>query len=205
MAERYPGYDVLRKRGTLSWNDRTRSVVDGRLGLPDSPRFLSVAEWRTLAAAAARIVPQPEGRPPVNVAAIVDDRLLRDRSDGFRQAGVPRFRDAWRIGLAAMEAEARERFGTSFAGLDAERQESLLRALERGDAGGPHWQGMDPKQFWSSRLLADVVAAYSSHPSAWSAIGFGGPASPRGYVRLQPGLDDPWEASEDREKNLHVR
>ena len=27
MPERYPGYDVLNKRDTVSWNDKTREVL----------------------------------------------------------------------------------------------------------------------------------------------------------------------------------
>jgi hypothetical protein len=52
--------------------------------------------------------------------------------------------------------------------------------------------------FFHNRLLHDVVAAYYAHPIAWNEIGFGGPASPRGYVRLNYDRRDPWEASEAR-------
>jgi hypothetical protein len=45
-------------------------------------------------------------------------------------------------------------------------------------------------------VLHDVINAYYAHPTAWSEIGFGGPASPRGYVRLDAGRRDPWEAAE---------
>jgi hypothetical protein len=46
------------------------------------------------------------------------------------------------------------------------------------------------------RVIPDITHAYYAHRSAWNEIGFGGPASPRGYVRM--GLDrrDPWEAVE---------
>jgi hypothetical protein len=43
------------------------------------------------------------------------------------------------------------------------------------------------------------VLAYYSHPTAWSEIGFGGPASPRGYVRMGFNRRDPWEAAEARD------
>jgi hypothetical protein len=43
-----------------------------------------------------------------------------------------------------------------------------------------------------------VVGIYYAHPAAWSEIGFGGPASPRGYVRLGFDERDPWEAEEVR-------
>src|SRR5262252_10658338 len=38
--------------------------------------------------------------------------------------------------------------------------------------------------------------AYYMHPTAWSEIGWGGPASPRGYVRMDFDRRDPWEAAE---------
>ena len=36
----------------------------------------------------------------------------------------------------------------------------------------------------------------SGQPTAWNEIGFGGPASPRGYVRMDFDRRDPWEAAE---------
>jgi hypothetical protein len=45
-------------------------------------------------------------------------------------------------------------------------------------------------------MAGDIVLAYYAHPTAWSEIGWGGPASPRGYVRLDFNERDPWEAAE---------
>ena len=36
---RYPGYDVLTKRDTPSWNAKTREVIEQRLATPNAPRF----------------------------------------------------------------------------------------------------------------------------------------------------------------------
>jgi hypothetical protein len=55
---------------------------------------------------------------------------------------------------------------------------------------------MPPKGFYKQRLMHDLVMAYYSHPTAWNEIGFGGPASPRGYVRMGFNRRDPWEAVE---------
>ena len=58
MAERYPGYDVLAKRHTPSWNEQTRRVIDQRLAMPREPRFFSRARmaalWRRSATASCR-------------------------------------------------------------------------------------------------------------------------------------------------------
>ncbi|WP_230686063.1 gluconate 2-dehydrogenase subunit 3 family protein, partial [Burkholderia gladioli] len=80
--------------------------------------------------------------------------------------------------------------------LDAEAADALLRGLQAGEAppAGVDWQGLEPKLFFAKRVLQDLAAAYYSHPSAWSEIGFGGPASPRGYVRMDFNRRDPWEA-----------
>jgi hypothetical protein len=50
--------------------------------------------------------------------------------------------------------------------------------------------------FFRERVTHDVLAAYYSHPTAWNEIGFGGPAAPRGYVRMYFNRRDPWEAAE---------
>jgi hypothetical protein len=59
-----------------------------------------------------------------------------------------------------------------------------------------YWADLPAGGFFLHHLLKQVVGIYYSHPAAWSEIGFGGPASPRGYARL--GLDerDPWEGEE---------
>ena len=75
MTDRYPGYDVLAKRWTQSWNEVTRQVIDRRLAVPREPRFFSAAEWRTLNAVCDRIMPQPKDRPPVPLAAYVDQKI----------------------------------------------------------------------------------------------------------------------------------
>lgn len=192
----FPGYDVLQKRHTPSWNEQTRGVVDRRLALVDSGAVLSEAQIAILRRIADRIVPQPIGRPPVNTAAILIEKIDRDEGDGYRHQSLPPVRKAWRTGLDALEAEAQLRFQRSFTDLADTEADGLLAAVERGAVSHRAWEGMPPAIFWSWRLLPDLVSAYFAHPSAWSAMGFGGPASPRGYVRLGANRRDPWEAVE---------
>ncbi|WP_246795034.1 gluconate 2-dehydrogenase subunit 3 family protein [Burkholderia perseverans] len=197
----YPGYDVLAGRDSPSWNDATRRVVDARLRLPSrAPRFFDAAAYATLGAVAARIVPSPADAP-VPVAALLDAKLADGPGDGFRDHRLPAAGQAWRIGLAALEAMARAAHGSAFAALDGAAADALLRRVQQGevaaDAGadaGADWHGMDPAVFFAKRVLADLSGAYYSHPAAWSEIGFGGPASPRGYVRMGFNRRDPWEA-----------
>ncbi|MDQ6943705.1 MAG: gluconate 2-dehydrogenase subunit 3 family protein, partial [Candidatus Eremiobacteraeota bacterium] len=44
----------------------------------------------------------------------------------------------------------------------------------------------------------DCAEAYYAHPWAWDEIGFGGPAYPRAYMRLERGEPEPWETNEKR-------
>lgn len=196
MSERYPGYDVLAKRHTPSWNEKTRQVIDERLSLPREPRYLSQAEWSVLEAICDRILPQPRTRPPVPLAAMVDAKLLDNRGDGYRDYRLPPLREAWQRGLHAIDTEARRRHSAGFVALDGAEQDALLRAVQQGMVGNGGWDGMPPAIFFAKRLLPDIVTLYYAHPTAWNEIGFGGPASPRGYVRMDFDRRDPWEAAE---------
>jgi hypothetical protein len=210
--ERYPGYDVLAKRNTPSWNARTRAVIDARLAVPRDPRFFTETEYATVGAIADRIVPQPNDRPPIPVAALIDHKLTVGKEDGFRNAGMPREREAWRQGLHALDAEAMQAYGRAFRELQGERQDTLLRRMQQGELAHQDWGSIPPKTFFKERLGRDIVYAYYSHPTAWNEIGWGGPAGPRGYVRTGHDKRDPWEAAEvkngdieeARRKNVRV-
>jgi Gluconate 2-dehydrogenase subunit 3 len=196
MSARYPDYDVLAKRHTPSWNEKTRRVIDQRLAVPREPRFLSSEAFRTLEAICARIVPQPGTRPPIPVAALIDNKLFKDKRDGYRDHRLPPLQKAWRRGLRALDTEARARHGNAFHTLHVDEQDAMLRAAQEGRLTNPAWEGMSSKLFFAKRLLSDIVKAYYGHPTAWNEIGYGGPASPRGYVRMDFDRRDPWEAAE---------
>lgn len=198
MTERYPGYNVLNKRNSPSWNDQTRRVIDARLALdPDLHRFCKETEWKTLCAVCARIIPQPANRPlQAPIATMLDQKLHSGKTDGYRDARLPEQGQAWRQGLAAIEAEAMLQSGESFCDMTNEQQRSLLSAIQAGKVSSPAWQNLPPAVFFKKRLLHDIAAIYYAHPASWNEIGFGGPASPRGYVRMNFDRRDPWEASE---------
>jgi hypothetical protein len=195
---RYPGYDVLNKRDTPSWDDVTRKVIDERLATPREPRFFETVEWRALCALCASIIPQDERQPSVPVAALVDARLVENSGDGYRDARLPPMRDAWRIGLRALDAESRARHELPFASIDDNARLALLTDMQHGKLDRPEWLGMPPDVFFKDRVLHDICGMYYSLPDAWSEIGFGGPANPRGYVRMYFDRRDPWEAAESK-------
>lgn len=194
----YQGYDVLDKWNTASWNEPTREAVGQRLGQLPERRFFGADEWATLEAVCARLLPQPDRLDdPVPIVPWIDHKLHKNQGDGYRYDDMPPLREAWRLGIAGIESESRRRFELSFAELAPERQDAVLRAIEHGDVEGEPWETLPPRRFFISTLLRTVVGIYYSHPAAWSEIGFGGPASPRGYVRLGFNQRDPWEAKEE--------
>ncbi len=200
MSGRYPGYDVLAKRDSPSWNEQTRNVIDQRLRIEANfHRFFTDTQWPTVLAICERIIPQPPHRArPVPIAAMLDEKLFENRGDGYRDSRLPPLREAWRRGLQAIDLQAQGAYGARFHQLQPLSQEDLLRAAQEGRSRDPAWGDMPAHVFFAKRLLHDIVTAYYSHPSAWNEIGFGGPASPRGYVRMDFDRRDPWEAAEAR-------
>ena len=198
MSTLYDGYKVLSKWNSPSFDEATREVLTRRLAAPTEPRFFSDEAWRLVEAIAARILPQPERAEPIPLAALIDAFFADGRGQGFREETMPPLHAAWRIGLAGIDAEARRRFQRGFAALAPDAQDETLRAVQAGEVDPAAWQGMDPKTFFRESLLKIMAGLYYAHPTAWSEIGFGGPASPRGYVRLGFDERDPWEAKERR-------
>jgi hypothetical protein len=195
----YRKYDVLDKRDTPSWNEQTRQVVGDRLARVPERRFFEPGERATLEAVCHRLLPQPD-RPhdPVPIVPWIDRKLQENEGPGYRYENLPPLRWAWRLGLAGIDKESQLRQRSRFVDLDGEAQDAVLRAIQNGDVESDLWEELPPKRFFNSLLLDTVVGVYYAHPAAWSEIGYGGPASPRGYVRLGMDQRDPWEAEEER-------
>lgn len=187
---RYPGYSTYARRDTPSWNARTRAVIEERLATPSTPRFFTPAEW-AIADALCRAVMPGEVTPPL--VALLDAHLHEGGATGTRDEDMAWPGDAWRQGLAGLDAQARCSTGTGFAALPASDREALVAAMATGRL---HWRDIDARRFFERRVLVDVPALFYGLPQAWDEIGFGGPASPRGYVRLDGDRRDPWEAAE---------
>ncbi|MGH8137582.1 MAG: gluconate 2-dehydrogenase subunit 3 family protein [Steroidobacteraceae bacterium] len=195
----YPGYDVLDKWSSPDWDEQTREVVSKRLFNVPELRFFTDFEMRTLEAVIARIVPQPErgAADRIPILPWIDSKLYEDRRDGYRYDGMPPQREAWRCGVAGIEATANALFdGKGFVDLDQSGQDEVLRRIEQGDAPGATWTTLPARRFFTSMLCVTIVKTYYAHPSAWSEVGYNGPSSPRGHMRIWEGGVDPWEAHE---------
>ncbi|MGN6573025.1 MAG: gluconate 2-dehydrogenase subunit 3 family protein [Pseudolabrys sp.] len=194
----YPDYDVLAKWRSPSWNEQTRDVVAQRLHDVPPRRFLTETQFATLDAVCDRVMPQPErDDDKVPIAPFIDARLHANRTSGTRYEPLPTMRECWRRGLDAIEAEAQHHFRRAYVALDPAEQDLILHAMNKGETEAPAWGPHLPaKKFMRHELLQVIVETYYAHPAAWSEVGFGGPASPRGYVRLQPNRHDSWEGEE---------
>jgi hypothetical protein len=117
----------------------------------------------------------------VPVLEFIDARLAKDETDGWRYETMPKDPDAWRRSLAALDADAVARHGSSFGELEWGRQAELIQAIQ--DLKDDLWHGMPATQLWSLWTRYACTAFYS-HPAAWQEMGFAGPAYPRGYKNI---------------------
>ncbi|MEU8547551.1 GMC family oxidoreductase [Streptomyces roseoverticillatus] len=187
---RFAGYDVLAQSG--SWDATTSGVVLSRTARPPDLRFFTVTEEAVARPLFDHLLAQWDD-PRVPVLQMVDARLAEMQTDGWRFADMPEDDEAWRRSLAALDDDARALYGAPFGGLARERQAALVQAVR--DTGSARWHGMPAGHVWGLWTRYTATAFYS-HPWAWNEIGFGGPAYPRGYVRLGAGLREPWEVQD---------
>ncbi len=195
----YPDYSTLAQQ--KSWEEATRTVVIERVEKIPEIRFFSQTEAALLGAVIDRVMPQDDraqGRT-IPILPILDQRLYKNALNGFRYEDMPPDQEAYQFAIKAIEEMAQARFQASFAALTVHRQELILKSLHDGKPDPDHsiWKRMPVHRFWAM-LMEDCVTAYYSHPWAWDEIGFGGPAYPRGYMRLENGLREPWEKDEQR-------
>jgi hypothetical protein len=195
----YDGYSTLAQK--KNWEQATREVVTARIEKVPPIRFFSPGEASVLGAVIDRVMPQDDRSEDrtIPILPILDERLFKNSLNGFRYEDMPPDQEAYQLAAKAIEEMARERFHESFVGLTVHRQELILKSLhdEKPDPENEAWKKMPIHRFWAM-LMEDCVTAYYSHPWAWDEIGFGGPAYPRGYMRLENGLPEPWEKNEQR-------
>jgi Gluconate 2-dehydrogenase subunit 3 len=185
---RYPGYDVLGQAPT--WDPVTKGVVLRRLGPTPPVRFFSVEEEAVARPMLERLLAQDE-EPRIPVFEQIDARLAEQETDGWHYEDLPPDGEAWRASLAALESDARGRFGRGFAELGARQQKDLLEAVRTGE----RWHGLPAGRVWNLWIRYAVTAFYA-HPWSWNEIGFGGPAYPRGYKNIDLDGLEPWEHHE---------
>jgi hypothetical protein len=186
MIGRYPDFDVLDAVDT--WDEATKKVVLARLEPPGPLRFFTPNEEPILRAFCDTVLAQ-DCEPRVPVAEMVDSKLADGRLDGYQYADMPDDRDTWRLVLRGLDHTATQGYQIGFAHCTDDQREAIVAQFAQGRLLGDAWDELNVTRAWSVVMRA-ALAAFYSHPWAWNEIGFGGPAYPRGFMRLGgPGAD----------------
>lgn len=195
----YPGFSTLSQ--SAYWDDATREAVETRAEDPPSRKFFTEAEWRFWTAVFDHLIPQTDRTADrqIPITARVDHRLFINQTVGYRYASMPQDREVYRIGIDAIDQESQARYRGDFLSLPHLQQDLVLQALHDGkpEAAPEIWKKMSVHRFWQM-IVSDAIDAYYAHPWSWDEIGFGGPAYPRAYTRLERGEPEPWEVREKR-------
>jgi len=187
---RFPGLDVLSQ--ARHWDQVTVDMVMARTRPPAPPSFFTGPE-AACARALLNLLTGQDGQDvglPVPVLEMVDSRLEAGETDGWRYDDMPEDGQAWRDTLAYLDADARQRCGTTFADAPERDQLALIQAVR--DLESADWHGRPAAHVWSLWTRYACTAFYA-HPFAWAEIGFPGPAYPRGYKNAGVGKLEPFE------------
>jgi Gluconate 2-dehydrogenase subunit 3 len=196
----YPGFSTLDQQ--KFWEAATREKVLKRVYEVPPICFFNSEEARLMETLAAHILPQDDRQPwrRIPIVPRIDERLHKGRIPGYRFSTMPPDGDAYRLGFQAIEKIAKQNYGQPFQELSWRDQDELLKSIHDGnpkEGAEDIWENMPVHRYWAL-MVQDCVEAYYAHPWAWDEIGFGGPAYPRAYMRLEHGEPEPWEVEERR-------
>jgi Gluconate 2-dehydrogenase subunit 3 len=195
----YPGYSTMAQKAF--WDEATRNLIIMRVEQPLSIRYFTIGEANFWRAVFDHLIPQHDRTPECRIPIVepIDDRLYRNKTVGYRYENMPADREVYRLGQQAIDAESVKRHGGEFLLLPYHQQDLILKAIhdKKTRAADEIWKRMAIGRFWQT-LMQDALESYYSHPWAWDEIGFGGPAYPRAYTRLERGDPEPWEVEEKR-------
>jgi hypothetical protein len=190
MHGRYPDYDVL--ENAEHWDPTTRKVVLSRAKEVPPVRFFTAEEERCLRPFLDVLLAQ-DSEPRIPVFEMVDQKLDQGKLDGFQYDDMPDDREVWRMVARGLDEAA----DGDFAALDGDAQHALVGRFADAELSGGVWDELNVSRAWSV-VTRGALSEFYSHPWSWNEIGFGGPAYPRGYMRLQQGPQgrEPYEAIE---------
>jgi hypothetical protein len=199
----YAGFTTMSQKDF--WDESTRDVITMRVEQPSPVRFFTAEQAKFWRAVFDHLIPQYDRTPDRRIPLVepLDERLYQNRGIGYRFQSMPQDREAYRLGEQAINEESQHRFGGDFVHLPHRQQDLILRAIhdKKPEVTQPIWKQMSIARFWQL-MMQDAIDAYYSHPWAWDEIGFGGPAYPRAYTRLERGEPEPWEVEEHRHEWL---
>jgi Gluconate 2-dehydrogenase subunit 3 len=192
---RYSTFDVWEEHN--HWDDHTKKIVGSRRSPQITYQFFSQSEALLIQTVVSVLVNDYRLEVLTFVTQHLDESLASPIGESQRKAGVPPKKQLYRLGLAGLDAESHASYGIDYVALKTPEQLAVMEEIAAGKIKAMQaWSKLAPIE-WFKRILHDTVDAYYSHPLVWSDIGYGGPAYPRGYVRVEKGLTDPWEAKAD--------
>lgn len=195
----YPGHSTLDQKDY--WDEATRETVLKRVTSVPPIRFFGPEEATFWAVVFEHLMPQSDRihARKIPILNYVDHRLDINQSQGYRFENMPPDREAYRFGMQAINDEAISRWQREFVKCSYAQREEVLKAIHDGEpvATANIWKRMSVHRFWQL-IMGDALEAYYAHPWAWDEIGYGGPAYPRAYMRLEGGQPEPWEVDEQR-------
>ena len=195
----YPGFSTLSQQAF--WDEATRAVILKRVNEIPPIRFFTPEEHAVMLAVTSRILPQDDRDEAhkIPIVPFIDERLYENRLNGYRYESMPPDQEAYRLFIKGIQTIAQHVYNQPFQDLPADYQEYVLQTVhdEAPPAGEEYWHQLSLLRMWQM-LVNDTAHVYYAHPYAWDEIGFGGPAYPRGYMRLHHGEPEPWEVEERR-------
>jgi len=195
MVGRYPDWNVLDEQD--HWDETTRRVVLDRVENVPKLTFFDEREAATLEAFCDVILAQDE-EPRIPVLAYIDEKLAGGGGDGWQYYDLPHDTDVWKIVARGLDEEAQVNAFDSFADASLEVRTDIVHRFGKGELHGGSWEGVNVARAWKV-VIRYACQAFYSHPWAWTEIGFGGPAYPRGYGAFGAphlGEQESWETSE---------
>jgi pimeloyl-ACP methyl ester carboxylesterase len=172
---------------------QTRAVMETRMQPVAPSSAFTPEQMGTLRALVECVVPQAG----FDLAARLARSLEEGAGDGWRFADLPADLEAWRTGLASLDAAAEREHGVEFLALSSAMQRELLLAAQHGELGARGLLGSlgigssralfqaQQMQRWFEDARAALARLYTADPRTMDRIGFHGFADESGFTRIQ--------------------
>ena len=129
----YPGFSTLSQQ--KFWDAKTRQVILDRVNNVPEIRFFDPRQAHLLKAICDRVLPQDDRDEAHQIPIVpqIDKRLYDNSHDGYRYESMPPDREAFQLGLQAIDEIAHHEHGCGFVELGPREQDEILRSLHDGE------------------------------------------------------------------------
>ncbi len=172
----------------------TRKALEERIEKAKGKNhFFDDYSFKLLSTACSLLMDQEPKDPFVNIAFFIDDRLSKNKCDGWRYSDMPPDGEMYLKGLGGIDETASMMFRKNFTVLEKEEQIKVLKVIQEGIADGDTWKTLSPVRFFEE-LLAETTEFFFSYPLVQLDFGYAGMADAAGWQKI--GLNE----SEEIEK-----